>query len=208
MAHPYFPAVHASGMSAGGFKRRLRCYSAAFLAVDKPELAATLEQTDKVIMYSGYIRDLQDELDGGGVLIFEVENSAVGKRTHCGVLEFSGDQHGVVYLPSWVMHNLMLEDGAEASLRLRTLPKLRYLRLRPADRSFLEAVADPKAVLEECLHSHTAVTEGDELVVHHADAAYGFHVIQARLENRSCCPSLHALAVARAFPDVAVLDAG
>ena len=153
-------------------------------------------------MFSGYLRDLSEALEdgssgggggggGGGEgapLIFEVVNGAVGKRTHVGVLEFSGELHGVAYLPSWCMHNLAVEEGSECTFRLRSLPKVARLRLRPAEPAAwraLTAAGDAKALLEECLRSHTAVTEGDELVVHHADAAYGFHVLDVKPENAS-----------------------
>jgi hypothetical protein len=44
------------GIGVGnGFRRKLRCYSAAFLAVEKPELAERMEQTDKIIMFSGWV---------------------------------------------------------------------------------------------------------------------------------------------------------
>jgi hypothetical protein len=34
-------------------------------------------------------------------MLFKVENSATGRFTHCGVLEFVADE-GMVYLPHWV----------------------------------------------------------------------------------------------------------
>ena len=57
--HPYMPPIFAQELEArgigigNGFRRKLRCYSSQFLGVDKPELAATLEQSDKIIMFSG-----------------------------------------------------------------------------------------------------------------------------------------------------------
>ncbi|RYE97400.1 MAG: hypothetical protein EOO41_03545, partial [Methanobacteriota archaeon] len=58
----------------------------------------------------------------------------------------------------------------------------------PVDGSFAEAVDNPREVLEEALRSFTVVTEGDELVVHHADVVYGFHVKEVRPPNaqRAC----------------------
>ena len=71
-----------------------RLYTPTFLAIDKPELAASLERTDKLVVYSGWLHELHDVLDSGQPLIFEVENDATGSRVHAGILEFSGDQHG------------------------------------------------------------------------------------------------------------------
>jgi len=53
-------------------------------------------------------------------MIFMLSNPQMGKKTHCGVLEFSADE-GVCYLPRWIMDQLFLEDGAEVILRNVTL---------------------------------------------------------------------------------------
>lgn len=37
-----------------------------------------------------------------------------GKKTHCGVLEFSAAE-GTCYLPFWMMQNLLLEEGGSGS---------------------------------------------------------------------------------------------
>ncbi|MBA0856992.1 hypothetical protein Goshw_005925, partial [Gossypium schwendimanii] len=36
-------------------------------------------------------------------LQFEIHNLSEGKFSHCGVLEFSGHEDGVVFLPDWMM---------------------------------------------------------------------------------------------------------
>lgn len=38
-------------------------------------------------------------------MLFEVTSNETGKRTHCGVLEFSADE-GYCYMPYWMMENL------------------------------------------------------------------------------------------------------
>lgn len=38
-------------------------------------------------------------------MLFEVTNNEIGKKTHCGVLEFSADE-GWCYMPFWMMQNL------------------------------------------------------------------------------------------------------
>ncbi len=42
-------------------------------------------------------------------MLFELKNGTSGKRTHCGVLEFTAPE-GHCYLPFWMMQNLMLEE--------------------------------------------------------------------------------------------------
>jgi ubiquitin fusion degradation protein 1 len=132
-------------------------------------------------------RELQADLGRGGTLVFELKNEVIGRSIFCGVLEFSGEERGVAYLPLWIMHNLAVEDGSQVSFRLRSLPTISYLRLQPTDSSFTTVVADPKAALEAELCNFTAVTEGQELVVHHGDRAFSFHVLEIKPEN-----ALHA----------------
>jgi ubiquitin fusion degradation protein 1 len=40
----------------------------------------------------------------------------MGKKTYCGVLEFSAEE-GMCYLPIWMMNNLFLEEGSDVMLR-------------------------------------------------------------------------------------------
>lgn len=129
-------------------------------------MAAALERTDKLVVYSGWLHELHDVLADGAPLVFEVENTATGARVHAGVLEFSSDQHGLAYAPGWLMHGLHAEDGTTVTVRLASLPTITGLRLRPRDPAFLASVDDPRALLEETLRAFTAVTEGQTLVVH------------------------------------------
>jgi ubiquitin fusion degradation protein 1 len=38
-------------------------------------------------------------------MLFEITSNDTGKRTHCGVLEFSAEE-GYCYMPYWMMENL------------------------------------------------------------------------------------------------------
>jgi hypothetical protein len=206
-----YPAVPGAGGGGGGggggfgpgpggrrsFSRRMKVFSPAFLSVEKPDTAKVLEQGDKVVLYGGLLRELHYALEeaGGAPLVFELTNESVGavkKRTHVGVLEFSGEEPNVAYLPAWVMHGLLVEDGSEVQFRLRSLPPIRSLRLRPTDAggAFLRAVSEPRLALEEALRSFTAVTEGDELVVHHNDIPYSFRIEEVLPANASKACSL------------------
>lgn len=65
-------------------------------------LVQQLEKSDKLVLYASYVSELSDMLASGSPLIFSLTNEAIGgKVTHVGVLEFSGDQHGVAYVPAW-----------------------------------------------------------------------------------------------------------
>jgi hypothetical protein len=170
------------GSGGGHFKRNLKVYGPAFL--QRPDLASALERGDKVVLFQGLLRDLEEKMEefatSGNPLILEAVNTSNGKKTHVGVLEFSGDEHNVAYLPSWVMHNLGAEDGALVQFQLRQLPRLKFIRMRPSDGSFVASVTEPKLALEEALRSFTAVTEGDELVIHHNGAPFTFAVLEVK----------------------------
>lgn len=116
--------------------------------------------------------------------------ASITKRVHVGVLEFSGEQHNVVYMPSWLMHGLLCEEGTMLNFRLRSLPSITYLRLQPSDNSFVQSVSEPKLALEEALRSFTAVTLDQELVIPVHDVPYSFRVLEVRPENATKGASL------------------
>lgn len=49
-------------------------------------------------------------------MMFKLVNTKIDKTTHCGVLEFVADE-GRVYLPLWMMQNLMLQEGMKTAIR-------------------------------------------------------------------------------------------
>ena len=132
-----YPAYRAYGNGrAPHFKRRLQVYGPAFLhATGSATLAKTIEDGDKIVVYSGLLNELHDELERlsthGKPLILEAHNEKTGKKTHVGVLEFSGQEHNVAYLPAWMMHNLQIQDGGYLQFQARQLPTVKYLRMRP-----------------------------------------------------------------------------
>lgn len=61
-------------------------------------------------------------------MLFKVENSATGRITHCGVLEFVAEE-GVVYMPHWVRatqlphaHHHVMHPNVRASVPTSTSP--------------------------------------------------------------------------------------
>lgn len=43
-------------------------------------------------------------------MLFKLSNKKQNRTTHCGVLEFVADE-GRIYIPYWMMQNLMLDEG-------------------------------------------------------------------------------------------------
>jgi ubiquitin fusion degradation protein 1 len=50
-------------------------------------------------------------------MLFEATNTALGNKTHCGVLEFSADE-GYCYMPYWMMQNLGVSNKSCFDLSL------------------------------------------------------------------------------------------
>ena len=101
-----------------------------------------------------------------------------GRATHCGVQEFSSEE-GRAYLPHWMMANLGVAEGAMLSLRNVTLPKARFVKIRPHSVDFLE-LKNPRAMLEGILRGYAALTVGDVICLHYAGTTYEFDVLEAK----------------------------
>ncbi len=98
--------------------------------------------------------------------------------THCGVIEFSGDE-GRAYVPHWIMTNLMLVEGAFLSVRSAQLPKGRFVKFRPQTTDFIR-LSNPKAVLEKHLPRFSCLTKGDSICVHYAGKNYYIDVLELK----------------------------
>ncbi|EWM22542.1 Ubiquitin fusion degradation protein UFD1, partial [Nannochloropsis gaditana] len=79
--------------------------SYSFVFQDK----AHLEGSDKIFLPPSAL-DTLARLHIDYPMLFQITCRASGKRTHCGVLEFSAAE-GSCYLPYWMMQNLLLEEG-------------------------------------------------------------------------------------------------
>lgn len=133
------------------FEARYRAYPVAFL--DK----TTAEEGDKVILPPSAL-DRLVSLHIEYPMLFKVDNLTSGRSTHCGVLEFVADE-GRVYLPFWMMQNLLLEEGDIVNFKNVSLPKGTYVKLQPVTSDFLD-ITNPKAVLERTLRSYSCLTKG------------------------------------------------
>lgn len=43
-------------------------------------------------------------------MLFELQNASTERVSHCGVLEFIAEE-GTMYMPYWMMENLLLQEG-------------------------------------------------------------------------------------------------
>jgi len=169
-----FPGGFMGGSGRNGvFQQKFTAYPPSFLETERPQV----EAGDKIIMPSSCL-DALARLRITYPMLFEVTNETLGRRTHCGVLEFIAPE-GMIYLPSWMMQNLFLEPGDKVTLKSVTLPKGTFVKLRPQTKDFLE-IANPKATLENRLRAFSALTAGDTIVINHASKNYALDICEVR----------------------------
>jgi ubiquitin fusion degradation protein 1 len=168
-----FPGAGGGGAAAGGraFEARYRCYPVSFL--DKAEA----ERGDKVFLPPSAL-DRLASLHVEYPMLFAATNARDGRGTHCGVLEFVADE-GAVYMPYWMMQNLLLTEGDVVTLRSAALPKGRFVKLRPHSKEFLD-ISNPRAVLEMTLRSFSCLTVGDTVPIHYNGRVHAIDVLEAR----------------------------
>ncbi|KAG6554574.1 hypothetical protein Mapa_003592 [Marchantia paleacea] len=153
------------------FEQNYRCYPASF--IDKPHL----ESGDKVIMPPSAL-DRLASLRIDYPMLFEVHNPAASRISHCGVLEFVAEE-GMIYMPYWMMQNMLLQEGDIVRVKSATLPKGTYVKLQPHTKDFLD-ISNPKAVLETTLRNFSCLTVGDNIMVAYNNRKYYIDIIEAK----------------------------
>lgn len=108
----------------------------------------------------------------------------MGRKTHCGVLEFSADE-GLCYLPMWMMNQLFLEDGAEVILRNITLPKGKFIAIQPHETDFIN-LANPKSVLEQELTNYSCLSKGDTININYSGRDYLIDIVECKPVDNIC----------------------
>ncbi|GMP64021.1 hypothetical protein CsSME_00025474 [Camellia sinensis var. sinensis] len=147
----YFDGYGYHGTS---FEQTYRCYPASF--IDKPQI----ENGDKIIMPPSAL-DRLASLHIDYPMLFELRNAATERISHCGVLEFIAEE-GMIYMPYWMMENLLLQEGDIVRVKNMTLPKGTYVKLQPHTKDFLD-ISNPKAILETTLRNFSCLTTDCEV---------------------------------------------
>ncbi|PRD24709.1 UNVERIFIED_CONTAM: Ufd1 [Trichonephila clavipes] len=122
-------------------------------------------------------------------MLFKLTNKKTNRCTHCGVLEFVADE-GKVYLPYWMMRNLLLEEGGMLHIENATLPVATFSKFQPQSEDFLD-ITNPKAViflllflttnsLENALRNFACLTTGDLIAIDYNDKIYEFLVLETK----------------------------
>ncbi|XP_028765645.1 ubiquitin fusion degradation protein 1 homolog isoform X2 [Neltuma alba] len=168
------------GNRGTAFERTYRCYPAAF--IDKVCILSypQLESGDKIIMPPSALGRLAS-LHINYPMLFELRNDAADRVSHCGVLEFISEE-GVIYMPYWMMQNLLLQEGDMVKVKNAALPKGTYVKLQPHTQDFFD-IANPKAMLETTLRNFTCLTTGDSFMVAYNNQKYYIDVIETKPAN-------------------------
>ena len=133
---------------------KLPAFSAAFIEKQ-------IEDGDKIILPPSVLDAIMQRytLSLPHPLIFEINNNASHRTSHCGVLEFSSTEVAA-YLPHWMMQNLLCDEGKELRLRIKNLPRGLEVQLRPVQYAF-GLLPTPRETLEYALRKFTTLTVGD-----------------------------------------------
>nr|XP_023025158.1 ubiquitin recognition factor in ER-associated degradation protein 1 isoform X2 [Leptinotarsa decemlineata] len=156
------------------FNITYQCFSVAMLPGNERQ---DVERGGKIIMPPSALEKLT-RLNINYPMLFKLVNKKTNRVTHCGVLEFVADE-GKVYLPLWMMHNLVLEEGDLVQMESVSLPVGTFSKFQPLNPDFLD-ITNPKAVLENCLRSFACLTTGDVIAVKYNQKAYELCVLETK----------------------------
>lgn len=159
------------------FNKHFRCYSVVMFPGNERE---DVERGGKIIMPPSALDQLT-RLHIVYPMLFKLSSNKSGRNTHCGVLEFVADE-GKIYLPYWMMRNLLLEEGGLLQVESASLPVASYAKFQPQSVDFLD-ITNPKAVLENALRSFACLTKGDVIAIKYNDKIYEFLVLETKPGN-------------------------
>lgn len=157
------------------FDEYYRCYPIAMLPGPERE---SINHGGKVIMPPSAL-DKLTRLHITYPMLFELENGAVGRTSHAGVLEFIAEE-GRCYLPYWTMQTLGLEAGDLLHVLSTDLPAGSFVKLQPQSTEFLTAISDPKAVLEKAFRDYACLTKGDVFTFTYNNGVFAIEVLETK----------------------------
>ncbi|KAA8910322.1 ubiquitin fusion degradation protein UFD1-domain-containing protein [Sphaerosporella brunnea] len=120
------------------FDTSFRCYPAAVLG------RGELNYSGMIIMPPSALEKLT-RLHIAYPMMFELHNGRQQKMTHAGM-----------------MRTLSLKAGEPLRIKSINIPSGSFIKLQPQSMSFINAISDPKAVLENALRHFATLTKGDK----------------------------------------------
>lgn len=156
------------------FNTQYRCYSVSmFPGADKQQV----ENGGKIMMPPSAL-DVLTRLNIVYPMLFKLTNRKGNRNTHCGVLEFVADE-GKVYIPYWMMRNLLLDEGDMVQIESISLPVATFSKFEPQNVDFLD-ISNPKAVLENGLRNFACLTVDDVIAINYNDKCYELRVLEVK----------------------------
>lgn len=156
------------------FNNQYKCFSVALLPGNE---RADVERGGKIIMPPSALDQLT-RLNIVYPMLFKLTNKKTRRETHCGVLEFVADE-GKVYLPFWMMRNLMMNEGDMIQIESVSLPVATFSKFQPSSPEFLD-ISNPKAVLENTLRNFACLTTGDVIAIKYNDKTFELTVLETK----------------------------
>lgn len=156
------------------FKLRFFSYSVAMLPGN---LREDVDRGGKIIMPPSALDWLTSQ-NISYPMMFKLNNKATKRQSHAGVLEFIAEESRV-YIPNWMMRNLMLSEGDQVEVESVTLPVATFSKFQPQSEDFLD-IHDPKAVLENSLRLFACLTTGDIININYNDRDYELFVLETQ----------------------------
>lgn len=159
------------------FNNSYKCYSVSmFPGNDRQDV----EKGGKIIMPPSALDQLT-RLNIEYPMLFKLTNNKKSRTTHAGVLEFVADE-GKIYIPYWMMHNLVLEEGDIIQIESVSLPVATFSKFQPQSPDFLD-ITNPKAVLENALRNFACLTNGDLIAIKYNSKIYELCVLETKPGN-------------------------
>lgn len=159
---------------ARSFNSTYRCYSVSMMPGQERH---DVERGGKIIMPPSALDQLT-RLNTQYPMLFKLTNKKPIRETHCGVLEFVAEE-GRIYLPYWMMRNLLLEEGGLVTLENVSLPVATFAKFQPQSVEFLD-ITNPKAVLENALRSFACLTTGDIVAIKYNEKIYELCALETK----------------------------
>ncbi|XP_048742361.2 sodium-dependent lysophosphatidylcholine symporter 1-like [Ostrea edulis] len=154
------------------FNMTYRCYSVTMLG-ERDDV----ERGGKIIMPPSALDQLT-RLHIQYPMLFKLTNKKKNRETHCGVLEFVADE-GRIYIPYWMMTNLLLTEGDLIQVENVSLKVATFARFQPQSVDFLD-ITNPKAVLENMLRSFACLTTDDVISIKYNERNYDMLVLETK----------------------------
>lgn len=120
-------------------------------------------------------------------ITFSLTNTTSNKNIYVGVLEFTGTEVDIGYVPRWILEHLEINSGDEVEFKNEILPKGVFCRLQPLSSSWLSIPYEKRTdILEFFLKKFQNLTVGMRIDVIYEMNKYSHKVLQCKPAQGIC----------------------